>query len=262
MPTRPDEPLHSLDNGLAVLELLAREPELGVSDLARRTGLGKSTIHRVLVTLAGRDFVVRNPETGKYSLGVRLLELGTVALGRMAIGEKAVRYLRELVAEHNETANVGVLDGTSVLYLHRVETTEVLRADLRVGTRVPLHCSALGKAILSQLPEERLLPLVERIPLTRYTATTISDRAALLAHLAETRERGYAVDDEEYAPGIRCVAAPVWDHTGGVAGAISLAGPSIRMTLDRVHELAGPVRNAAARISRELGNRLWQAGGA
>ncbi len=250
--------LQVLDRGLRVLTELSRHYELGVSSLARRLDVNKSTVYRILATLKSQGFVSQDPSSGKYALGIKAFEVGSTVANRFGLLEQASPEMELLAQQWNETVNLAVLDQAEIVYLHKIESSEPLRLGLRVGTRVPAHASALGKAILARrTPEALELWLNAFAPngsFQTYTPKTIGDRARLVENLSEIRRRGFAVDDEEYKPGIRCVATAILDHLGRSVAAVSVAGPSIRLTLPRVLEEVGPaVSLAAHRISLGMG---------
>ena len=228
-------------------------PELGVSELARAIGLTKATTHRLLASLRNREFVAQDPNSRRYRLGMRLWELGTVARSSMDWLAEAKPELETLAGETGETAHLAVLDDDQVLYVDKVESGHSLRMPSQVGRRLPAHCTGVGKALLAFLSEERLATLIEHRGLPRFTAHTIDDAAALRAVLAAIREAGFATDDEEIEDGLRCIAAPVRDHTGSVIAALSIAGPMSRIPEEDTPRLAKRVIAAADGISARLG---------
>lgn len=257
--------LQALDRGLAVLVHLARVNELGVSELARTMGINKSTIYRVLSTLKASGFVDQNPLTGKYALGIRAFEVGVAVANRLGLLEQASPEMEVLAQRFNETVNLAVLDGAEIIYLHKIESSEPLRLGLRVGTRVPAYCSALGKCLLAFLDSREFrnwsqLWMPNDGRLETFTPRTIATPLALADELDLIRRRGFALDDEEYKPGIRCLAAPVYNHLGQLVAAISLAAPAVRLTIERLNEEVGPaVVETARRISEHLGYGFYAA---
>jgi DNA-binding IclR family transcriptional regulator len=245
---------------LAVLDILADEPgPWGVAELTRRLALHKSTVHRLLMVLARHDFVRREPGHGKYRLGMRLFELGSRAVAEMDLRRRAEPFLRRLVDETGETAHVAILRGAEMVSIANVESPLMVRTPTTVGRRTPLHCTSVGKSVLAFLFEREREALLTNLPLERFTPKTLVTRAALNAELIRVRQRGYATDDEEIETGMRCVGAPVHDGTGGVVGAISIAGPVFRVTKDRVPVFGAAVLEASRRLSVELGYRAPKA---
>ncbi|MBX5476933.1 MAG: IclR family transcriptional regulator [Clostridia bacterium] len=247
--------VQALMHGLAVLEAMAREEEdwQGVSELAARLRMHKSTVLRLLATLEACGYVEQDAATKRYRLRLKLFELGSQVIARTDLLKEARPILEQLNRETGEVVHLGVLDQGEVVYVEKMESTHTIRMHSRIGRRSPLHCTGVGKALLAWLPEEEVIHVIETKGLKRYTPNTIVDRSALLQHLETVRQLGVAFDNEEHEPGIRCVAAPVWDRHGRLAGAISVAGPSLRMTPERLQSLAEPVRQAALEISRRLG---------
>jgi DNA-binding IclR family transcriptional regulator len=239
--------VQSLDRALSILDAIGfSDQELSLADVSARVGLAKSTTHRLLNTLELRGFVSRNPITGQYRPGMKTLR----SLGP---GPHIHRVLEEVALRSGETANLGALVGSEILYVDRADSPHALRWQLGVGERVPCHASGLGKAVLAFMqPEavERLLPGA----LEPRTDATITDRRALKAELEAVRRRGYAVDNEEFMEGVRCVAVPVRRAGGEVAAAISIAGPAFRLTRDRDEAQAAELRRAADEVSQLLGS--------
>ena len=237
---------------LDVLECLAdAERALSAQQVARDCGLSRPTAYRLLTTLQARGYVAGGEES-HYRLGAAVLRLGQSVLDQIELPELAKPALRELSRQTGETAHLGVLDGAEVLYLDKVEGSHRVRLRSAIGTRGPLHCTSLGKAILAHLPAAERDALLARLDLPRRTPRTITDRASLVAHLAEVRARGYALDEIENEEGVLCVGAPIFDHTGRTFAAVSISGPDFRLS-GRIAELAGHVTRAARAVSRELG---------
>lgn len=247
--------LQSVDHALAVLEAFeAATPELGVTALSGRLKLAKSTVYRLLSTLAARGYVYQNPATGKYRLGLKAFEVGSLAVSQLTVREAALPFLERLRDATKETVHLGVREGDAVIYIDKIETPLSIRMYSRIGRRAPLHCTALGKALLAFAPPADVARLARR-GLRRYTANTVTDPEALGKELGRVREQGYALDNEEFEEGLRCVAAPLWDYTGTVVASAGIAGPHIRVTPERLPELIAVVRATAGEISARLGHR-------
>ena len=229
------------------------KPELSVREVSDATRLHKSTAHRILMALEHNGFVEQNPETSKYNLGIKLFKLGHQAVARLSLRDTARPFLRALMEETGETVHLAVLDNDQVLYLEKVEGPHALRMPSRVGRHIPTYCTSLGKAIMSCLGETEAKRIIQRQPIQRYTANTVTNVEELLAELRRTRKRGYAIDNEEIEIGLRCVGAPIRDYTGEVVAAISVAGPSARIKPERVAVIGKTVLKVAASISHELG---------
>ncbi|HMF79341.1 MAG TPA: IclR family transcriptional regulator [Bryobacteraceae bacterium] len=245
-----------LDRAFQILNVLADESAgIGLTDISARLKLHKSTVHRLITVLENSRFVEKNTVTAKYHLGSRLMELGLSAVSRLDVYEVAGPYLRELVKETGETAHLAVLREGQVVSLINVESSQTLRTPTTVGTRNPAHCTSLGKAMLAFTAQQQVEDFLQLELLKSYTRKTITSRVRFKAELAEIRARGYAVDDEEREPGLRCIGAPVWDSSGEVVAAISVAGPVFRITRSRISALSRTVMRIAAGISASLGYR-------
>lgn len=246
-----------LDRAVTILDALAGpDGDLSLLDLSERLDLHKSTIHRLLMVLERHRLVERAPETGKYGLGLKLFELGSKASLRVGLGERARPYLERLARETGETAHLCALDRGEVVYLEKVEPHRTVRVPTSIGQRNPVHCTAVGKALIAFLPEVELDELVRRHGLAAHTPNTITDETLLKRELRAVRERGYAVDDEEIEEGLRCVGAPIRDHGGRVVASISVAGPAFRLTRGKVGGVARALVKCAAELSRDLGYRV------
>jgi IclR family acetate operon transcriptional repressor len=271
-PKRARRSVQSVDRALDLLEaLVAAEGEVAITALATRTGLHVSTVHRLLATLLRRGYVRQNPETSRYYAGAKL---ATLSEGRSRFGELRLRarpLLRSLTEATRETANLVVLDDLQAVYIETMPSPQVVRLFTAVGNRTPLHATGAGKALLANLPAPRRDALLDRLDLRGYTARTIVDRAALRRTLDEVREKGYALDDEEYDEGVRCVAVAVMpagagapgrgaerealgrdSAVGGPVAALSISAPASRLTRQRCAELAPLLRRAAAELADAL----------
>jgi IclR family transcriptional regulator, KDG regulon repressor len=245
-----------LDRALGILEVLSSEgPELALGELVERSGLHKSTVHRLLMVLEQHRFIERKNQNGKYSLGLKLFELGSQALAQLGLTERAKPNLERLVFETGETANLCVLDEGEVLYLEKKEAPRTVRIPAIVGRRYPPHCGAAGKTLLAFLPEDQLDELIKRQGLKAYTKNTITTPAQLKAELQLIRDRGYALDNEEFEEGLKCIGAPVMDYSGSVIASIGIAGLAFRLTDEKIPALAVLVKGVARDLSTELGNR-------
>jgi IclR family KDG regulon transcriptional repressor len=239
---------------LDILECLASSQQpLSTQEVAQQCGLSRPTAYRHLVTLLTRDYVATGLDGGRFQIGARVLGLSKSFLDRLDLPDIAKADMRELNQISKETVYIGILDGTEILYVGKVDSPQQVRMHCVIGTRNPLYCTALGKAILAFLPSEERDALLDQITLTARTAYTITDRSAMEENLSLIRARGYAIDDMEIEEGIRCVGTPVFDHTGYVVAAISTSGPAFRLSLARVHDLAETAMRASNAISSKLG---------
>jgi IclR family KDG regulon transcriptional repressor len=248
------EGLSSVRNAARLLKVfLSREESIGVSELARRLGLAKSSVHRLLSTLAAEGLIEQNLATGGYRLGIVVFELGEAVRVHLDLHAAAGPVLASLREQTGESSQVGVLDGAHVVYVDRLESSQSLRLFTETGRRVPLHCTSSGKVLLAHLPEASLHELLGRLELTPLTPRTITQAPALLAELAAVRRRGWAEAVDERELGVASVAAPVRDADGRVVAAVSIGAPTIRLGAARRRELGGVVLEAGEAISRRLG---------
>jgi IclR family transcriptional regulator, KDG regulon repressor len=206
-----------------------------------------------MMALERHSLVDKNPETGKYRLGLKLFELGSKAIAALDLREHSRPYLMRLQHETDETVNFGILDQGEVLYAAKIEPERNLRMASRIGIRYPAYCTSLGKAILAWLSETEVDAIIRRWGLKARGPNAITSAEALKADLKQVRARGYAIDDEENEEGARCVGAAVWDHMGRPLAAISVSAPAFRMDGAKMAEAAKAVMRAANDLSRELG---------
>lgn len=240
---------------IRVLSLLAETPNLSLSEIVKALDLPKSSVYSILETLCSERFVEKEDESGKFHLGVRLVELGSIASVELDICRIAAPFLHGLNLEFDETVHLTVLDRDEVLYVDCIESRRRLRTYSVIGIRAPLYCTAVGKAILAFQPDDEIRRIAREKGLKRITDTTIDSEGKLFAEVAKIRACGYAVDDMEHEEHLRCVGAPIRDAHGTVAASLSLSGPAERNTRERVLEIAPEVVRAADEISRRLGYR-------
>jgi IclR family transcriptional regulator, KDG regulon repressor len=245
--------LSSVANAIRLTKAFSeQDSEMGISLLANRLGLAKSTVHRLATTLVEYDILEQNRESGKYRLGLALFELGTLVRRKMDAASGAQEQIHALADATGETVQLAILDHLTVLYIRIRESRQAVRLSSGLGTRAPAHCTSVGKVLLAYQPAEIVQQVIDN-GLKRYTENTITDADALRTELATIRQKGYAIDDEEIEPGLRCIAAPIRDHSGHVTAAISVAAPIQRMTKKNVQTTIPSVVSAAEAISRRLG---------
>jgi DNA-binding IclR family transcriptional regulator len=243
-----------LDRALAALAILANSSsDCSLAELCPALKLHKSTVHRLMMVLEQHRLVVKNPETGRYRLGLRLYELGSRAIDGLDLRGRARPYLDRLQAEFGETVFLCILDDGQVFYVEKVESQQSVRTACTVGSRAPAYCTAVGKAMLAELSEPEVNDVIRRWGLRAVTPNTITTSAALKAELRAVRSRGYAIDNEEKEEGLRCVSAAVRGHSGKLFAAMSVSGPAFRMTKERIPEVGQAVMQAANELSAELG---------
>jgi IclR family transcriptional regulator, KDG regulon repressor len=245
--------LSSVANAIRLVKAFSEdEYEIGISNLARRLGLGKSTVHRLASTLIAADFLEKNPETGAYRLGLALFELGTLVRRKMNVANEARPQLKALMEKTGETVHLAVLDHASVLFINTIASRQAIRMSSTVGSRVPSHCSSEGKVLLAFRPND-VIEGVIAAGLPAWTPKTIVDPKQLREELAQVRQRGYSIDDEEIEVGLRSVAAPIRNHRGDVVASISIAGPVQRVSKKVLQSYVPDVVAAANAISQRLG---------
>lgn len=252
----------SLERGLAILSSFHSDRALiGVSELSRELELSRSTAHRYIATLARLGYLQQDPDSKRYRLGPKVLDLGFSAINSMDLREVAAPHLRQLSDETGYTVNLAILDGTDVVYIERCRTARPgqreIDLNLHVGARLPAYCTAMGKAILAFIPEDRLDEVIEHIDFAPRGPNTITDPEAFREELARIRDSGLAVNDEELAYGLRSIAAPIHSHSGEVLAALNLAVHRTMVSGDELIARFGPaVARTARNISLGMGHRL------
>ena len=248
-----NEKIKSIDKVLDLLEFLsANEQETGITEISKNLHMGLSTVYRILTTLKSRGYVIQNQQTTKYRLGIKLFELGCAVQSTKRLVEVIKPYLRQLSESTNETVNLAILEGKEVIYLAKVESLEVLTTNIKVGTRLPAHCTALGKVLLAFISDGEFDSLYKADePLSSLTSKSISSLEKLKKDLKKVKEQGYAVDREEYKIGINCIGVPIFSRNGAIA-AISITGPASRFTIDEMEKVKGKLMT----ISKEISNQF------
>ena len=245
--------VQSVGRSIALLERFTLDqPVWSISELAREAGISKATVHRLLTTMEQHGVIEKDEDSREYRLGLKLLELGSRVSAVLDPARRAEPHLRSLVEDLGETAHLAVLHQGRALYVAKYEASRALRMPSAVGSSNPVHCTAMGKALLafqSRSVQERILT---QHGLSRHTDNTITDRKELDRELARIRHHGFAVDNEELERGLRCVAAPVFGHTGEVVGAVGTSGPAGRLEAD-ADGVTARVIGAAEAIGRDLG---------
>ena len=252
---KSDYLIQSVSRALDILEAFAiGQEELGVTELSRKLKLHKNNVFRLLATLETRGYVEQDRETGNYRLGMKTFEVASVFLHHLGVAKQARPVLEQLAGETGETAYLAVLDGPWVVCVDMVETGHAVRVVSQLGRRLPAHAAALGKAQLACRSHEELEQLWKQHELTAVTPRSITAPGRLGEELAQVAAQELALEDEELAPGVRGVAAPVRDYQKRVVGAIGVTGPVLRLTLERLQsELAPRVKAAAHSVSKRLG---------
>ena len=247
----------SVGKALATLEALAVAPRpVSAGALARSLKLARPTVYRILSSLADHGYVTHDRQRGLYRLSFKLLDLGHQALKGTYLLQAARPALAELQEQCRETVHLGVPEGGRMVYLDKLEGAGPFCMHSRIGASVPMHCTALGKAVLAFLPRPAVEAIVAAHGLPRRTPRTLVTWPALEQELTRVRQRGYAVDDVEMEEDVRCIGAPVFDYQGGPVAALSVSAPTVRMPLARARAVGGAVCESARAVSRAMG---WSA---
>lgn len=243
----------ALQRGLGLLQLFSDSPHgLTAKQVAARSRLPVSTVHRFLANLETSAFLNCSGD-GVYQLGIACFAIGQVALSQLDVRRVSLPYLEELNRQTRETIHLTLRHGISAVYVEKLDSPEPLRIHSRIGAAVPLYCTAVGKVMLAYMPDEERGRVLPQLGLKRLTPNTVGNLQELEAELYRVKRNGYACDLEEHELHIRCIAAPIWDHEGGVNASLSITAPMVRMTVTRLRQLAPLIQTAGLQISRELG---------
>lgn len=246
--------VQSVERTLDILESLVEfGSEVGLVEISQAVGLPLATVHRLLGTLIQRGYVKQNQHNRKYSLGFRALQMGHDMRQRFSLRLEARPFLQRLVQRSGESANLAVLDDGEVVYIDQAQSSRILRMFTQVGNRLPVHSTGSGKALIAYLSADVVDGILRRFGLPARTARTITDPAAFREELTKTRERGYALDDEEQEEGVRCLAVPVRDASGQVVASLSVSGPVTRLSDAQVDTVIPEIVECGAKLSNRLG---------
>ncbi len=245
--------VQALDRGMALLRRLAESPGMTLSELAAAEGEAPATVYRVLVTLQTHHIV--EAEGQVWHVGGGAFRIGSAFLRRTKVVERARPVMDSLMRDTGETANLGVENHDEVLFLSQVETQQAIRAFFAPGTKSPMHVSGIGKALLAWYPADRVSGIIARRGLPGFTPLSVTSVEALRADLAATRARGFAVDDQERAEGMRCVAAPIFNAHGEAVAGLSVSGPAFRLPLEATGGIGDLVRAAADTVTAATGGQ-------
>jgi len=255
-PGTPTGQVQSLTRGLSILDALAKADRgLSLTDLAQRVHLPASTTHRLLATMEKMGYVHQAGDLGLWYIGLHAFTIGSTFLANRDFVAQSHAYMRRLMEQAGETANLAILDGDEAVFVAQVQCRETMRTLVGLGSRVPLHASGVGKAIFAALTDAQIEAIVARRGLPRITANTIVDAQTMWSALRVIRQRGFSFDDEEHIRATRCVAATIYDEYAEPLGAISIAGPVSRLTDERILQLGPVVAHVAEDITRKLGGK-------
>ncbi|WP_392411267.1 DNA-binding transcriptional regulator KdgR [Edwardsiella piscicida] len=236
-----------------ILQALSEEREIGITELSQRVLMSKSTVYRFLQTMKSLGYVAQDSGTEKYTLTLKLFELGAHALQNVDLIRLADIEMRELSRLTKETIHLGALDEDGIVYIHKIDSMYNLRMYSRIGRRNPLHSTAIGKVLLAWRDRAEVEALVSQIEFTRSTPRTIADAAQLMQALEQVRAQGYGEDNEEEEEGLRCIAVPVFDRFGVVVAGLSISFPTLRFSEAAKQEYVAMLHSAARRISEQMG---------
>jgi IclR family transcriptional regulator, KDG regulon repressor len=252
-PRRDSERLSSVTTAIHLLKTFSEdEPELGISELAKRLGVAKSTVHRLASALLDEGFLEQNPESGRYRLGIGLFSLGSQVRTRLDVAAEAKPFLNEMRLKLGENARLAVMSRRNVVFIHDFESNESVRLRSITGQYRPAHCTAEGMCLLSGMRAPQLAAFLSE-PLEQRTPNTVTVPEDLQERVRRVKRLGYAIEDEECDIGTRCIAAPIWQADGRVIAAIGLAGPRLRLKKREFPSLAEQVSGYALRLSARLG---------
>ena len=246
--------IQSVERAADILELfLVSKPELSIKEISEHLNLSKSTVHGIIKTLEHRGYLQQNPEDLKYKPGIKLFELGNFVGKNLDIAKVAKPIIRELVDELNETVHLVSLQRDEIIYIEKVEGQSALTIYSHIGKRAPFHSTGVGKSILAHLNENEVNRILSSITLESFTKHTMTNIEEIKEQLHVIREQGYAVDDEEIELGLKCIAAPIFNHQSNVIASISCAAPKMRLDENKLPQVIAGIRRAAAEISSCLG---------
>lgn len=252
--TRSQQTIQSLDKGLQVLEMIGEAGgPLTLQDIWKKLHWNKATILRILNTFVARGYLRRDGRAKAYTIGIRILALYTSLSDNLNIRQLMRPYLEDLVAETGETAQVGIVVNGKVVFIDRVRGRNIISANTEIGQTLPLHSTAIGKAYLAYIQPEDVKELL-RPPLAKYTSRTMSSLDKLESDLEKIRRRGYSLDLGEYVDELRCIAAPILDHTGHPIAMIGISGPKSGLSQQKCDSFGRVVKRMAEQISAEIGN--------
>ncbi|MBP6492282.1 MAG: IclR family transcriptional regulator [Clostridia bacterium] len=245
--------VQSVDRVLDIIEVLSTEQDgLGVTTIAKKVGLHKSTAHRLLTTLANRGYVAKTGE-GNYKIGLKLIEAVSCYINSLELQTEARPYLMQLTGELGLTSHLGILDRDMVVYIEKMDVVSSIRMYSQIGLRMHSYCSSLGKCLLSNYSKEELNGIMKDCSFIKFTNNTIGSMEELHKEINKVRKQGWAMDNEEYEIGHRCIGAPIYDYKGDIIAAISASGPKNLIKDDRIQEVANAVKKAALELSRSMG---------
>lgn len=246
--------VQTIDRALDIIELLATAKEgLGVTEIGQNIGLHKSTVYRLLTALSARGYIEKDSKNSTYKIGLKFIEISGLFLKKLELKTEALPFMRKLAETIGQPVHLAIMEGTDVIYIEKVELVNSIRMYSQIGRRAPVHCSAIGKILLTGLHPNRLMEVLESIKFEKYTPNTILSKEDLKQEVQRVSIQGWAVDNEEHEPNIRCIAAPIFDYTGKIIAAVSVSGESRIIKIESDLEIARHVIESAGSISKRMG---------
>ncbi|MCT4686641.1 IclR family transcriptional regulator [Vallitalea sp.] len=248
--------LQTVDRALTILEILSQEVNgLTAKEIENKIELNKSTIHRLLTTLLNKGFIEKNEQTNRYIIGLKMVELSSIRLNNIELKTEALPYLREMSYKLNQPVQLATyLDGDAV-FIEKIEPIHSIRMYSQIGKRIPIYCSSVGKALLLQWSNEKILKLLEDTEFTSFTPTTLLNPEKVIKEIEQARVEGFAIDNQEHEVGIYCIASPIYDYRGEIIAAVSTAGTNKEFLENKDAEIIREVKNTAEKISKRMGYR-------
>jgi len=245
--------INSLNRGLTILEILLEESPMSITTMGKRLGINKSSAYRLLNTLEKKGFVEQNPETFKYSLGLRFLIFAQQVNDNVDLSAIAKPYLKDLSAITRETVHLAVMYGSKAMIIAQETGLELISIVTKIGDIEPFYCSAVGKAILAFLSPDEQDKIIDSLEMVKLTPNTIVDKVCLHSELKKVVNDGYAIDDEEFHLGVRCLSVPILNHIGKSVASLGISGPISRICMDRIQDYTSAMKDIAMQISEKLG---------
>jgi len=248
--------IQSVDRALQILDLFDdQNKEIKITDISARTGLNKSTLHALLKTLQARGYIDQNEDNGRYRLGMKLVERGNFVISSIDIRTVCNRFLVDLSAQTGQTTHLGILDGGHGVYIDKVEGQAAIITYSRIGRRLPLHCTAMGKVLVAYQDEKTRKRILQGYSFDAMTSRSITSEQAFEEELTKILEQGYAIDDQEHVKGVRCTAVPIFDHKGKITAAISLSTLTSIVNNRDFERYIGLLNSISGEISAQIGHR-------
>ncbi|NLJ57746.1 MAG: IclR family transcriptional regulator [Tissierellia bacterium] len=247
--------VQSIDRAVAIIECFTKEKkELKLTEVSNKLGLNKSTVHGIITTLKHHGFISQDESTQKYRLGIRFIEFGDLVMSSINIRNAALPLINEVCLKIEETVHIAMLDGADVVWIQKQECDKSIKTSTKIGAKAPVYTTADGKIILCHQDKDKINCYIpEEIP--KFTSNTITDRPEFIKKLEEMKNKGVAIDNEEFVEGVKCVAAPIFDHNGDVKFSLSVTGPAFRMTEEKIKRLTTIIKQAANELSYRIGYR-------